>query len=302
LLGFLALCALAAEAQAAPPRKNAPPPFNLSVTSALVVLPVTVTANGHFVSGLRARDFQVYEDGQPQTVTVFDTGDAPVTVGLIVDHSGSMADKLPEVAAASRAFAQSSNPRDEMFVVDFNERAAVESIGGSAFSNDPQKLEGALTAVSAGGETALYDAVAVGLRYLRFGGWQRKALIVVSDGGDNASRLRFSQVLALAQQSQAAIYAIGLESTADDEGNPGLLKQLCKATGGMAYFPEAGNSVMEASAAIARDLRAQYTLGYVPHARSDKKTFRKVVVKVAASGRGKLTARTPPGYSTGPDY
>lgn len=298
-IGILLLCALAAGAQAAPP-PAAPARYRILVNSALVILPVTVTGRrGQAVAGLSAANFRVYEDGRRQTITVFDAGHAPVTVGLIVDHSGSMAGKLPEVAAAIRAFARSSDPRDQMFVVDFNERASVEPMDGKIFSSNPAMLENALDAVSAGGETALYDAVAVGLRILRRGRWQRRALIVVSDGGDNASHLSFARIRTLARRSDAAIYAIGLVGGPDDQQNPGLLKRLCRATGGIAYFPRAGDSVAAISAAIAGDLRSQYTLGYVPPARTGGRAFRRVTVRVVAPGRGRLTVRTRPGYLAG---
>lgn len=301
LLGVLALCLLAGRGQATSPQKTARGLYRLTVTSALVVLPVTVTdRRGQFVSGLRQSDFQVYEDGHRQKVTVFEEGDAPVTVGLVVDHSGSMADKLPQVATAIRAFAQSSDPRDEMFLVNFNERASVVRLAGTPFTSNPGKLEAALAAVSAGGETALYDAVGMGLRYLQLGHWQRRALIVVSDGGDNASHLRFSQVLALARQSQASIYAIALTSAPDedDEQNPSLLKRLCKDTGGIAYFPRSGHSVVQITAAIARTLRAQYTLGYVPQTRAGEGTVHTVAVKLVGAGHGHMRVRTRAGYST----
>ena len=134
------------------------------------MLPVNVTdANGNFISGLSLQNFRVYEDGRLQKVASFQEGDIPVTVGLIVDHSRSMGPKLPEVAAAVSAFAQSSNPQDEMFVVDFNDDVSVELLNGKAFTNNPHELEKAVSAVSARGRTALYDAVAEGLIHSQLG-------------------------------------------------------------------------------------------------------------------------------------
>src|SRR5208282_132927 len=187
----------------------------------LVVLPVSVTdANGNFISGLSAQDFRVYEDGRLQKVTSFQEGDTPVTVGLIVDHSRSMGPKLPEVAAAVSAFAQSSNPQDEMFVVDFNDDVSVELMDGKAFTNDSKELARAVSSVQARGRTALYDAVAEGLTHLQLGHWDKRALIIVSDGGDNASQQKYSQVLALAQRSQVVVYSVGLVDADEDEENP----------------------------------------------------------------------------------
>jgi len=274
------------------------PPAKISVSANLVLLPVKVTdKRGAFVAGLKQQDFQVYEDRQLQELTVFEEGDTPVTVGLIVDHSRSMGPKLPEVASAVYTFAHSSSPLDEMFVVDFNDNVLIELMKGKAFSSDPKELEEALTAVTARGRTALYDAVSEGLHHLQYGHLGKNALIIISDGGDNASHLKYSQVLAQARQSQTLIYAIALVGAEDKEENPNLLRRLCKDTGGIAYFPREGETVTQVSAEIARDLREQYTLGYKPQNLQRTDTFRKVEVKVTAQGHGRLRVRTREGYS-----
>ena len=270
----------------------------IAVSANLVLLPVKVTdARGTFVSRLNVEDFRVFEDGQLQKLTVFEEGDTPVTVGLIVDHSRSMGAKLPDVVEAVTSFTQSSNSQDEMFVVDFNDDVLIELMRGKAFSNDAKELAQALRAVSARGRTALYDAVSEGLHHLQYGHLEKKALIIISDGGDNASHLKYSQVLAQARQSQSLIYSIGLVGSDNEEENPGLLRRLCKDTGGIAYFPRAGESVTNVSTQIARDLREQYTLGYAPPNMKRADAFRKIEVKVGASGRGRLRVRTREGYS-----
>ena len=270
----------------------------IEATTDLVLLPVKVTdTRGSFVSALKLQDFRVYEEGQLQTLTVFEEGDTPVTVGLIVDHSKSMGPKLPDVVTAVSSFAHSSNPQDEMFVVDFNDDVSVELMRGKAFSNDVKELREALNAVSARGRTALYDAVSEGLQHLQYGHLEKKALIIISDGGDNASHLKYSQVLTQARQSQALIYSIGLVGSNDGEENPDLLRRLCKDTGGIAYFPQEGESVEKVSTEIARDLREQYTLGYTPQNMKRADVFRKVEVKVTARDHGKLQVRTRKGYS-----
>ncbi len=270
----------------------------IAVTANLVLLPVSVTdARGTYVAGLKQQDFHVYEDRQLQELTVFEEGDTPVTVGLVVDHSRSMGPKLREVAAAVSSFAHSSNPRDEMFVVDFNDDVLIELMKGKAFSSDPKELEEALTAVKARGRTALYDAVSEGLNHIKYGHLGKKALILISDGGDNASHLKYSQVLGQARQSQTMIYAIGLVGADDKEENPALLRRLCKDTGGIAYFPREGESVAKVSADIARDLREQYSLGYAPQNMQRVDAFRKIEVKVTTQGRGSLRVRTRQGYS-----
>jgi Ca-activated chloride channel family protein len=270
----------------------------IAVSANLVLLPVNVTdVRGTFVSGLKLEDFRVFEDGQLQKLTVFEERDTPVTVGLIVDHSRSMGAKIPDVVAAVTSFAHSSNPQDEMFVVDFNDDVSIELMKGKAFSNDVKELEEALTAVSARGRTALYDAVSEGLHHLQYGHLQKKALIIISDGGDNASHLKYSQVLAQARQSQSLIYSIALVGSDLEEENPDLLRRLSKDTGGIAYFPREGESVANVSAEIARDLREQYTLGYAPQNMKSADAFRKIEVKVTAPGHGRLRVRTRQGYS-----
>ena len=267
--------------------------------TALVVLPVRVTgANGDFVSGLKQEQFRVYENGREQPITLFRQEDTPVTVGLVVDHSRSMGMKLPGVSAAVSAFAQSSNSDDEMFVVDFSDSVSVELPGGKPFTSNPRELAQAVSAVSARGMTALYDAVAEGLNHLQLGRWDKRALIIVSDGGDNASGRKYADILDLAHRSQAVIYAIGLVGASEEE-NPSVLRRLCKDTGGLSFFPEEGQSVSDISAIIARDLREQYTVAFTPEKRSDN-PYRKIHVEVKAPGRGKLQVRTRAGYYAEP--
>jgi Ca-activated chloride channel family protein len=296
---LLFLCSLAvtafSEAQQSPP-PGLSASSAISVKSELVALPVRVTdANGNVVPGLTQGDFRVLEDGRPQTLTLFQQEDAPVTVGLVVDHSRSMGPKLPEVTAAVLAFAHSSNPQDEMFVVDFNDDVWLQILGGKPFTSNARDLETAISAVSARGRTALYDAVAEGLNHLRFGHCEKKALIIVSDGGDNASHQKFSQILTLAQHSQVVIYSIVLQGDGQEE-NPGVLRRLSKSTGGISYFPSSVDTIAGISALIARDLRDQYTLGFAPERQTSDASFRKIQVKVSASGHSKLHVRYRPGY------
>jgi Ca-activated chloride channel family protein len=297
---LLLLCGGAAYARPRqPPQSISAGPGTISMETTLVVLPVRVTgADGNFISGLTQERFHVYEDGRPQQITLFRQEDTPVTVGLVVDHSRSMGPKLPDVATAVSAFAQSSNPDDEMFVVDFSDNVSVELPGGKPFTSNPRELAQAVSAVSARGMTALYDAVAEGLKHLDLGHSDKRALIIVSDGGDNASGRKYADVLELARRSQVVIYAIGLVD-AHEEENPGVLRRLCKDTGGLAFFPAEGQSISDISANIAHDLRDQYTIGFVPEKRYDD-SFRKVRVDVRAPGRGKLQARTRSGYFAAP--
>ena len=291
---FSSAVALSQSQQSLPPAPSAA--STISVKSELVALPVRVTdSHGNVVPGLTQEAFSVFEDGRPQKLTLFQQEDSPVTVGLVVDHSRSMGPKLAEVTAAVSAFAHSSNPQDEMFVVDFNDDVWLQILGGKPFTHSAKDLETALKAVSARGRTALYDAVAEALNHLRFGHCEKQALIIVSDGGDNASHQKFSQILALAQRSQVIIYSIVLQGEGQEE-NPGVLRRLSKSTGGIAYFPQSAETIASISALIARDLRDQYTLGFAPERPSTDASFRKIQVKVSAPSHGNLHVRYRPGY------
>jgi VWFA-related protein len=210
-----------------------------------------------------------------------------------------MASTLPEVAAAVSSFARSSNPKDEMFVVNFNDSASLQPLGRRSFSNNPKELERAVSSVSARGRTALYDAVALGLRQLQLGRWDKKALIVVSDGADNASHVKYSQLLALAQQSPALIYSIALQESPNEEEDPRILERLSKKTGGAFYAPTSAEDVARVTTEIARDIRRQYTLGFIPQTIDKGDSFRKLEVKVNVPGRGRLHVQTRAGYSRG---
>lgn len=269
----------------------------ISVASELVTLPVRVTdAHGNFVSGLKLENFQVYEDGRLQNITFFEVEGTPVTVGLAVDHSQSMGSKLPQVAAAVVAFAHTSNSQDEMFVVDFSDGVSLELQDGKPFTSDAKELERAVNAVSAAGQTALYDAVMKALDHLLLGHQKKKALIIVSDGGDNASMHKYSQVLAAIHQSAAVIYSVALVGDPHEEENPAVLRRLSKDSGGIAFFPRAGEDIAAILKQIAGDLREHYTLGYVPQKLSGGGSFRRIEVKVSAAGHGRLNVRTRSGY------
>jgi Ca-activated chloride channel family protein len=184
-----------------------------------------------------------------------------------------------------------------MFVVDFGDEVTVELLGGKPFTSSAADIERAILGVSAQGRTALYDAVAAGLNHLRLAHWQKRALIIVSDGGDNASWYKYPQILEWARQSQVVIYSIGLVDERGEEENPRVLDKLCQDTGGIAFFPGSGSAIMDSTARIGRDLREQYILGFVPEARVETDAFHKIQVQVVATQHGKLHVRTRPGYS-----
>jgi len=267
----------------------------ISVDVNLVLLHASVhDRRGRDVPNLEERAFKLYEDGVRQDIQLFRHEDAPVTLGLIIDHSGSMAPKLGEVAAAARMLAQSSNPDDQMFVVNFNERVSPGVLV------DPQAkgttgLEAALASLPAEGQTALYDAIASGLNRLSNGHWAKKVLVVISDGGDNASSHKLAEVARLAEQSSVVIYTIGIYDENDPDAEPSILKRLAAETGGEAYFPKQTSNTREICDHIARDIRTQYMIGYVSNSEKRGDAYRSVQL-AEAPGAGKLRVRTRSGY------
>ena len=279
---------------------RAPASFSISVDVDLVVLHVTVTdRQGGFVSDLDQRDFEVYESGVPQLIKLFRNEDIPVTVGLVVDHSTTMRPKLAEVTAAARTFVRSSNREDEMFVVNFNERVWLGLPPAIQFTDSPAALERAIATPRTGGQTALYDAIARALTELRAGSRDKKVLIVVSDGGDNASARTGADAMKLAGQSSAVIYTLGLFDQEDPDRNPGVLKRLAQSTGGEAFFPSQLSDVVAICERIARDIRHQYTIAYAPINRSRDGAYRAIRVVARGKGHDRLSVRTRTGYIAG---
>jgi VWFA-related protein len=246
-------------------------------------------------------NFRVFENGVLQDVRVFQYEDVPVAVGLIVDNSGSMKRKTKEVTAAALAFARSSNPRDEMFVVNFNERTSLGLPDTKLFSASTQELTHALNGVPANGKTALYDAVELGLAHLKKATLDKKVLIVISDGGDNASRHTLSQVLESAGRSDAIIYTIGLFDEYDEDCNPGVLRNIARVTGGEAFLPKETSKVVPICERIAEDIRTQYTIGYVPSSQKLDNTYRTIAVTATGQHGEKLLVRTRAGYFASPE-
>jgi VWFA-related protein len=263
----------------------------------MVVLSATAEDHKHIpVSGLGEDDFQVYEDGVLQPIKQFSHEDIPVTVGLVIDNSGSMSTKRADVIAAALAFARSSNPQDQMFVVNFNEKVSFGLPDYTLFTDQVAQLEVALSRIASNGETALYDAIAVALEHLRKGTRDKKVLIVISDGGDNASQHKLADIMALAGQPDAIIYTIGIFDEQDADRNPGVLRRLAKDTGGEAFLPKSLKDVAPICERIAHDIRNQYTLAYVPTNKKRDGAYRVIQVKASAPGRGQLLVRTRTGY------
>ena len=278
-----------------------PPGYTIRTTSRLVLLDVSVKdAAGGLVLGLSKQNFDVYENGRPQQITQFAHADIPVTVGLVVDESGSMRPKQSEVIAAALAFIQAGNPQDEIFVINFNEKARRGLPDIQLFSDDIQQLRTALWRGMPEGRTALYDAIEMAIHQLDFGRRDKKTLVVISDGGDNVSVLKFQYVMQHVLRSAATIYTIGIYDQDDPDKNPGVLKQIAHVSGGGAYFPEELNEIVSICRDIAKDIRTRYTIGYVPTA-GDRTTERHIRVVARSGNHQKLMVRTRTNYLFTPD-
>ena len=296
IVGLLILVLPAATfAQTKPAKPDEP--YTLSVNVDLVLFNVTVLdKGGHLVPGLEQNNFRIYEDGKPQEIRLFNPEDIPASVGLVIDNSGSMASKIPDVIAAATAFLRESNPLDELFIVNFADRVSFGLPEGMPFTNDSSQVERALSSIHATGRTALYDGVAAALSHLRQGSRQKKALVVLSDGGDNASHIGLKDVIGSAEQSSATIYTIGIYDENDRDRNPKILRQLAKLSGGESYIPRGTNQLAAIWRRIAGGIRSQYTVGYVSTNPARDGTFRNVKIDVM-DRRGKpLQVRTRKGY------
>jgi VWFA-related protein len=266
-----------------------------ATSSELVVLPVIVTDHrGAFVADVGRERFSVFDNGRPVPIEIFTNQDAPATVGLVIDASSSMRNKMGEVQAAALAFARSSNPEDELFALRFNDDVD-DAVPGRKFllAEDVDAIGAAIGKLKPDGQTALYDALLEGLERLDSATRARKALVVISDGGDNASQAKLADVLARARRSNAAIYTVGVFDRDDDDRNPGVLKSLAEATGALRFLPQSPGELLRACVQIAHEIRSGYTIGYVPPDKDG--AFHRVRVAIQPDSRP-LTLRTRPGY------
>src|SRR3989449_6184849 len=290
----------------APPPPGQAPAANTSqegskikVDVNLVVLHTTVVDDrGKFVDGLKQENFRVFEDKVEQKLSVFRREDIPVSMGLVIDNSGSMRDKRPRVNEAAITLVEASNPQDEAFVGNFNDDFYLDL--DKDFTSSVPELKQALERIDSRGSTALYDAVIGSMDHLRKGRKDKKVLLVVTDGEDNVSRNSLEKTLREIQKSNVVIYTIGLFSDEDKKNRKKAmraLKDISAASGGISYFPENVDDVHNICDQVARDIRNQYTLGYYPTNTKKDGTFRTVQVDIIPPrGRGKLSARTRNGY------
>jgi len=277
---------------------QAPDNSTFSMDVQRVVLHATVReGKARFVGDLKKDNFEVTEDGVRQDILSFSHEDLPVATAILVDNSRSMMNKRNEVIAAAKAFVRASNPGDEMFVIHFNEKIVYGLPENVPFTSDQQLLDQALERMDLDGQTRLYDGILEALKHLKDSKLAKKAIFVISDGGDNMSLGKDGDVIREADLSGALFYGIGIYDPMDGDANPGVMRKLAQATGGEVFFPNDISEVRQLCETIARDLRSQYMVSYAP---SQKPTgangYRKIRIRVKDPKGRKLIVRTRTGY------
>ena len=294
---FLCLTASAQTPLPAPVQEDTPV---FTLDTKLVPLHVSVIdKNGKLITNLPQSAFKVFEDNVEQPLKIFNREDVPVSMGIIIDNSGSMREKRPKVAAAALELIKQSNPQDEVFIVDFNDVAYLDA----TFTNDIKKLEQVLDRIDTRGGTAMRDAISMSIDYAkRDGKKSKKVLLVITDGNDNTSTETFEQLMRKAHQSEVLIYCIGLlsdEEPREARAAKRALNDLSTASGGLSYYPKSLSEVETITPQIAHEIRNQYILAYTPtNAVLDGK-FR--TIKVTVKAPGNPTVRTRNGYFATPN-
>jgi Ca-activated chloride channel homolog len=272
---------------------------HLDVELAIVNVTVTDPYN-RFVTGLEPDNFRVFEDKIEQEVVNFSSEDIPISIGVILDLSGSMADKLGNAKQAGLQFLKTANPQDEFFLIGFNEHAELLS----PFTGDIEDLQGHLLSASAKGRTALLDAIYLGLSQMRAAQNSKRALLIISDGGDNNSRYNEKDIKRLVREADTQLYSIGIfepfeyrSRTPEELNGPTLLNEMAELTGGRAFTVENLNDLPDIAAKIGVELRNQYILGYHPSNKAHDARWRKIKVKLRTpKGLPPLTAYAKTGY------
>ena len=271
----------------------------------LVLVSTTVTdPYNRLVTGLEKENFQVLEDGVEQEVLKFSSEDVPVSIGVIFDMSGSMADKVNKARQSAIQFLRTSNPQDEFMLVSFNEHAELTS----RFTSNVEDLQTRMMNTVARGRTALLDAVYLGLSQMRGARNAKKALLIISDGGDNHSRYNEHDIRNFVKEADVQVYAMGIfdnpgyYKTDEEREGPSLLAELCDLTGGRVFKVESLDELPDIATKIGMELRNQYVLGYAPSNKITDGRWRKIKVKVhPPRGLPPLTVYSRTGYF-GPDH
>jgi Ca-activated chloride channel family protein len=264
----------------------------------LVLVPVSVTdPRQRLVTGLQADNFQVFEGKKPQEIRHFSSEDVPVSIGVILDTSGSMADKMVRLREAVDQFCQAANPQDEFFMIVFSDSPRL----ATDFTSQPEDLEKELLFTQPKGRTALLDAIYMGLHKMKQAKYAKKALLIVSDGGDNHSLYGEKEVKAAAKESDVMIYAIGTFDryvpTQEEKRGPELLSEIAEPTGGRAFALGNVTELPMVARHIGRELRTQYVLGYRPEEMPKDGKWHKIQVKLRLPRQFSfLRARAKTGY------
>src|SRR5712692_10056479 len=255
---------------------------HLDVELALVNVTVTDPYN-RLVTGLEPDNFRIFEDNIEQEVVNFSSEDVPISIGVILDHSGSMANKLGKAKQAAFQFFKTANPQDEFFLVGFNDRAQLLS----PFTHNVEDLQSGLLSASAKGRTALLDAIYLGISQMRGASNGKRALLIISDGGDNRSRYTEKDIKRLVREADTQLYSIGIfdpfenrNRTSEELNGPTLLNEMTELTGGRAFSVENLNDLPDIAAKIGAELRNQYVLGYHPSNKAHDARWRKIKIKL----------------------
>jgi Ca-activated chloride channel homolog len=289
LLGATVFCTVSS-AQELPAAQDQAPTFRADTN--LVVLHASVfDKSGKLLTNIQQSAFHVLEDGVDQPIKGFLREDVPVSMGIVIDNSGSMRNKLRKVVAACMALVKESNPQDEVFIVNFSDDVYLDQ----TFTNDTRKLQAALDKITARGGTAMRDAISMSIDYLKDKARrEKKVLLVVTDGNDNVSNISLEQTMRKAQQSEVLIYSIGLlneEEPREARQAKRVLKALAEASGAMDYYPKDLAEVERITPQVAHEIRSQYMISYLPTNAVYDGSFRKIHVAVKASGNPTVRAR-----------
>jgi Ca-activated chloride channel homolog len=283
-----------------PSPQTPPEDPTFSVGTRLVVLPVSVMdKGGKLVTDLQQKSFKVFENGVEQPIKVFRREDVPISLGMIIDNSGSMREKRQKVESASLDLVRASNTQDEVFIVNFNDDAFLDV----PLTSDIKKMEEGVARIDSRGGTAMRDAIDGAMTYLKKEGHrQKKVLLVITDGNDNASNISLEKLVNRAQQNEVLVYSIGLlneEERREARLAKRALDAITRDSGGLAFYPKGPADVDAIALQVAHEIRNQYTIAYSPTVQEMDGSFRQI--KVTVNGPGHPVVRTRTGYYATPD-
>jgi Ca-activated chloride channel family protein len=292
------LCFVWAQTPAPSSASSEDPTF--TADTRLVVLPVSVVnKDGKLVTDLQQKAFKVFENGVEQPIKIFRREDVPISLGIIIDNSGSMREKRQKVEAASLDLVRASNPQDEVFIVNFNDDPFLDV----PLTSDIKKMEEGVARIDSRGGTAMREAIDSSMTYLKKEGHrQKKVLLVITDGNDNASTISLEKLVSRAQQNEVLVYSIGLlneEEHREARLAKRALDSISRDSGGLAFYPKGTADVDAIALQVAHEIRNQYTIGYSPTVQAMDGSFRQI--KVAVNGPGHPVVRTRTGYYATPD-